>query len=126
MIFDVSVSKRTFLTLALLVLVAATMKSRPLLAQTVYGSVYGTVIDAQARRFQMRTSQSPISKRYIAQSHNQYRRRISDRSSVPDAYTVTVEAAGYKTFTLTECRLMRRLSKSRSRLTVGSLMNLSQ
>jgi len=122
MIFDVSVSKRTFLTLALLVLVAATMNSRPLLAQTVYGSVYGTVIDASGAavpnaNVTVTNQQKGISLKATTNTAGEY--RIDHL--VPDAYTVTVEAAGYKTFTLTGVQINAGDSpRVDTRLTVGS------
>jgi hypothetical protein len=102
MSFRVSVSKKDVWFLALLVVIASALSLRPALAQTVYGSVYGTAIDASGSVVPNATvtvtnEQKGISLKTQTNAAGEY--RIDHL--VPNPYTISVTAAGFKTFTLT-------------------------
>jgi len=92
---------RSSCLLGLLIPFVAILSLRPLGAQTVYGSIYGTVLDRSGAvianaSVEIKSQQKETSFKTQTNSVGQY--RIDHL--VPDTYDVTISAAGFKSFTV--------------------------
>ena len=87
--------------LVLLIPIVALLSTRPMSAQTVYGSIYGTVLDKSGAvvtnaTIVVKSQQKETS--FQAQTNATGEYRIEHL--IPDAYNVTISATGFKTFTV--------------------------
>lgn len=92
---------RSSCLLGLLIFTAAFLSVRPVGAQTVYGSIYGTVLDKSGAAItnaavEVTSQQKGTSFKTRSNSEGQY--RIDHL--VPDAYDVTISATGFQRFTV--------------------------
>lgn len=98
--------KSSIITLALSLVLAVAMNVHPLYAQTVYGSVYGTVLDRSGAvvpnaKIQVKSQQKDTT--FQAQTNAVGEYRIDHL--VPDTYTVTISAPGFKTYSVSSLQV---------------------
>ena len=94
-------SRSGFPLMGLLFFAIAVLSLNPLPAQTVYGSLYGTVLDksgAVVPNASVHVKSQQKDSSFTAQTNSVGQYRIDHL--VPDTYNVTVSAAGFKTFTV--------------------------
>lgn len=92
---------KSFCALGLLIPLVAILSLHPLSAQTVYGSIYGTVLDKSGAvvanaTIVVKSQQKETA--FNAQTNSVGQYRIDHL--VPDMYDVTISATGFKSFTV--------------------------
>lgn len=92
---------KSFCALGLLIPLVAILSLHPLFAQTVYGSIYGTVLDKSGAvvanaTIVVKSQQKETA--FNAQTNSVGQYRIDHL--VPDTYDVTISATGFKSFTV--------------------------
>ena len=98
----VSISQALVSAAVPLIVLLLLMVLRPLPAQSVYGSVYGTVYDSSHAVVPNATiSVTNVQKGITAQGKSNAAGGYEIDHLIPNAYTVSVTAPGFKTFTLT-------------------------
>lgn len=109
--------------LVLLIPIVAILSLRPLGAQTVYGSIYGTVLDTSGAvvpnaAVAVKSQQKETS--FAAQTNSVGQYRIDHL--VPDTYSVTITAAGFKSYTVNNLQVNAgETPKVDANLEVGSV-----
>jgi outer membrane receptor protein involved in Fe transport len=116
-------SGRRLWLLVLLIPIVALLSLRPLGAQTVYGSIYGTVLDTSGAvvpnaAILVKSQQKDTS--FNAQTNSVGQYRIDHL--VPDTYSVTVTASGFKSYTVNNLQVNAgETPKVDANLEVGSV-----